>query len=392
MFYFASVGYIVFAAQSLSIRTEFQKKEKQALENLAKQQEGIKAVVEGTDSGQIISRLGASGLKIDDDADRIEGLRELEFQLALMSRERGRVWRNASPNSEVDPATGTVSVVFPIIKAAPVEGEEPVEEEAPVASGDLGLNADAVVYAFEQGSHSAGERQYVGEFRVTEVNDRQAVFEPLSNLATDQEAFERLKVSPGPWIIYESMPVDRNSRFAEYTEEQLRAMLPPDSVEEYLRDGTPKEPDDDPLRLQGLNADGDPVAKDEEPVSFRYRRMERAYSQLLKDYHKENTELIALIQASTADLEKLDSALQGAERLQAHREEEVGMLETDLATMKREREAIESHLNMLQTQIAKAERLLVETLNQNATLAARMERAQGDLTPVARGALDVDAL
>ncbi len=392
MFYFASVGYIVLASQSLSIRTEYQKKEKQALENLAKQEEGIEAILEGTDSGQIISRLGASGLKIDDDAERLEGLRDLEFQLALMSRERGRVWRNASPNSEVDPVTGSFSVVFPFIKPAPIEGEEPVEEEAATKPSDLGLNVDAVVYAFEQGPYADGERRYLGEFRVTEVNERQAIFEPLSNVAADPEAFERLKISPGPWIIYESMPIDRNSRFAGYSEEQLRAMLPPESVEEYLRDGTPQQPDDDPLRLEGLNADGDPVSEGEAPVSFRYRRMERAYTQLLKDYLKENTELMALIQASTADLKKLDSALKGAERLQAHREAEVSMLESDLEVMKREREAIESHLKMLQTQITKAERLLVETLNQNATLAARMERAQGNMTPVTSGALDIDAL
>lgn len=393
-FYFSAVGYIVLASQSLSIRTKYQEQEDKAITQTEKQTAENTALATGTKERGVMSRLSRKDVSIREEADEIGGILRLEHQVRMLNRDHGRVWRGAVPMS-IDQQTGTVTVGFPIAVAAPVEDEEPTEEAVPVA-GPLDLQRDAVVHIFEQGSASMNDpgagRQYLGEFRVTEVEGRQAVLEPLGQLTLDSYAGERLLDSQGPWIVYESMPVDDLDLFARFSDEELQQLLPAESVGEYIRDGEPANADDDPYRREGLDADGLVVGTDEEAVSYRFRRLPRDYSYLFNDLSREQADLIALMQASQTDVAKLTTALASAKKLTIFREEELQKLENDLKLLQRDRQAITQHVKALQAQIAKAERLLSETLQLNASLAAKISRSQGSLQPVAAGALDVDAL
>ncbi len=391
LLYFSGVGYSILAARSLDVRITYQEREKKALDNLAIQVTGYDALIYGTRDGRTISRL-SNDIIIDPEEEEVfKGLRDLQFQLTLMNRERGRVWRNAMPAGQVDPSTNQMLVQFPVIQP-PVDPETGEPAEQSVDTGDLTLSADAIVYAFEQGNFAQDNRKYIGEFHVIDVSGREAIFKWLGNSEIDPEAFARVGASRGPWIIYESMPMDRYDLFSEFSEEELRQILPESSVEEYLRHNTPKQDDDDPMRLVGVTENGELPKEGEEVVTEHYFRMLRAYDDIFMSYKKENTELLALIKGSTLDLQKLDAALESAKRLQAHREEERSMLEGDLEMIVKERKAMEDHFEALQSQIAKAERLLTETLALNAKLAAELTRSQAPLTPVSSPALDIDAL
>ena len=395
LLYFATVGYLILLAQEQSERHKHQKAEYNALVQLEKQLSENDALRSGTKNTSVINALRNRDVLIPDDASEIGGIRELEHQVRMLNRRRGRVWRNARPTSEVDLASGQVRVGFPM--QAPVVQEDDFSEQpaAPPAPAPLALQPGAVIYLFGQGEVSMdgqGNGQYLGEFRVLEVAGREALVEPLEQLQLDPDAAERLINSQGPWIVYESMPADSEDLFADYSEEELQALLPAQSLEEYVRDGAPSQEDDDPARLEGLDADGVPVKPGETPVKYRYRRLQRDYAYLFHDLNEEHAELLALIQAATADLQKLEQSLARAEALKTFRQDELQKLSSDLKLLSRDREEIEAYANMLQEQIAKAEGLLQEVLLDNAAIVAELTRAQGDLTPVASGALDVDAL
>ncbi len=392
-FYFSAVGYVVLASQSLSIRVKYQEQEDRALEQTEKLLAENEAIATGTKERSILTRLRNKEVMVPEESVETGGILRLEHQVRMLNRDHGRVWRGAVPMA-IDQQTGKATVGFPLAVATSPEEEEP-SEETPPAAGPLGLQEDAVVHIFEQGPASnepESGRQYLGEFRVTEVEGRQAMLEPLGQLELDPYAGERLLNSQGPWTIYESMPVDDLDLFTRFSEDELKQLLPAESVEEYLRDGEPATSDDDPFRTEGLNADGDPVGADEEAVSYRFRRLPRDYAYLFKDWGREQADLIAQMQASQVDVAKLTAALSGAKELKSFREEELQKLENDLKLLQRDREAITQHVKALQAHIAKAERLLEETLRLNASLAEQIAGAQGALKPVGSGALDVDAL
>ncbi|MGL4511759.1 MAG: hypothetical protein ACRCT8_01600 [Lacipirellulaceae bacterium] len=404
LLYFGAVGYFLLASQTLTLRGKFQKQLYTAQQDLDRQTVDIRALKVGTTDDTVIARLAAQETVIAEGAETIGGIQQLQHDLRIANRERGRVWRGGV-RTAIDQQTGRVTVEFPIAvvqKSTDEEGEEPTEEEAPAAApaGDtpLGLAPGSVVYAFEQGGTKAADKklaaEFLGEFRVVEVKGRVATLDPLSQFNLDPVSGQRLLASPGPWIVYESMPADRADLFAGLSEKQLRKLLPPSVVVEYLRDGKPASADDDEFRKQPLTDEGEPLAPDDagKAKKFNFRRMPRDYAFLFQDYDKEQAELTTQVQATQVDIQKLKTALVGAKALGAMREDESAKLRKDLASLKKDRDAVERHLKRLQSQIANAERLLEQTLRENAALVARAEQERGVLTPAASGALDADAL
>lgn len=401
LFYFASVGYAVLAARSLDTRLEHQERAHQAQVQLDEQAELMDGLRRGSSDPAIVRKLSNSDVLAADGGDSVTSTVQLEHELRMLNRMRGRVWKGAAPMSQVDPETMMVTVGFPVARPttqAPGAGEieeAPAEGPAP----PLGLEAGSIIYVFEhgplEGSDQGPPNQYLGEFRVEAVDGRQATLAPLDQLELDDYATERLVNSRGPWTVYETMPADSRDLFAGLDEETLRNLLPESVVEEYLRDGTPATPDDPPERLESVDADGNPVppdSADELGVAQRYRRRLRDYAFLLADLEADRAELIAREQAITSDLAKLDAALKGAEQIRDYRTEEIEKWRHDLAAVERERRAIESHASTLLQQIENAKRLLDATLRENAQLAQVRANNHGVLVPMGSGALDVDAL
>ena len=281
------------------------------------------------------------------------GIVQLTHQLRMKTRERGRVWRQVAPAGPLD-EQGRREVAIP--SAAP-----------------HGLQADTVVYVFEAGHPNVANppegQQYLGEFRVVESNETGVVLEVANVL--DNRTGERLARSQGPWTLYESMPMDRYSTFAGMDEDELRARLPASVVEEYIRHGQEPTPNADPRHVVGFDENDQllPPGELNNAVRKTYRRPLRDFAFLFAELIKERAVLMARIDAVREDNVKLEAALASAEKLAAFREEQKGLMQSDLAGMEKDRTAIEAHLQAVRQQLQNARQLVGDLLTANSELA-----------------------
>ncbi len=292
--------------------------------------------------------------------DSQTGIRQLEQRLKIVSRERGRVWRAVQPADPLDPQ-GQISVKVP----------RPTPH---------GLAPDTVVFAFETGQPNpaspADGPQYLGEFRVTAVQQDGAQLEPTQLL--DEQSALRLQQSQGPWSLYETMPADRHKLFAGLSAEELRQLLPEPSVQEYLRHGQPATPDDDQQDVIGLDQDGQRVDLDQPAAVVQrvYDRPLRDYAYLCSELAAQRVLILAQIRAVTEDNQRRTQALRSAEKLSVFREHQKVLLAQDLADMQSDRTAIESHHDLLQRQLHNAQAQIEARLAGNVRLARQLTEIQ----------------
>jgi hypothetical protein len=384
----ATAGFLILSAEVLRanavLRAQVNKTQHDLDEVLAKNT----ALEKGSRDPKIIAALTADEVKIPEGAEEIPSIEGLDHQLALAERDRGRVWRDAMP-AGVDPKTDTVKVSLepqqPPPTAAPgQEGAEAPKPAAPTAAGPIGINKDTILFLFEQGEPANPDPtkgpQYLGEFRVTDVKDKLVTMVAATQL--DDFDMKRLVSSKGPWVLHESMPVDKYELFAGLSEEQLRKWLPEKSVKEYLRHGTPKEPDDDPLRVMGFDDEGKPVEDMSKAVKILYQRRLRDYAAEFANLARDRVVLLADIAGVTKDNERLKNALASAQQLQSFREDEEKKLQVDLAGITKERAAIEKHLASVSQELTTERNELARLLNENARLAQRLSQRQAPSGPV----------
>jgi uncharacterized membrane-anchored protein YhcB (DUF1043 family) len=280
------------------------------------------------------------------------GIVELEHQLRMVTRERGRAWRDVAPAGQLN--QGRIEVNIP-------------------APAPHGLGKDTIVYAFETGNANpnepAGGRQYLGEFRVVETKETGAVLEPVGIL--DRRTGERLARSQGPWSLYETMPVDRYKTFAGMGEEELRKRLPASVVEQFIRHGQDADANDDPRNVVGVDENGKQLPPDqiENAAKKIFQRPLVDYAYLFSELARQKVVLMARIEAVTEDNAKLTAALESAEKLSAFREDQKKLMKADLAGMKKDRAAIEAHLKAVNKQLENARHLIDDFLAANSELA-----------------------
>jgi hypothetical protein len=174
------------------------------------------------------------------------------------------------------------------------------------------------------------------------------------------------------------MPIDRHEIFAGMTEEQLRQILPPQSVEEYIRQGTEARPDDEELRRTGYDADGNRLPPDKwaEAVTFRYERQLRDYAYLFQELAERRTELLADIAIAKQDTERLNAALASGQQVLQYREEEKRKLQHDLAGLQRDLSAIRRLQQQVEQQLQNARQAFTSLLAENNRLVGELARLQ----------------
>ncbi len=363
--FLSTLGFLVLAAETLRIHAVLRTRVNQLEGQLAEVRAQNDALVRGTGDAQIIGQLQSKDppLQMFEGTESLLSIEELDHRLLLATRIRGRVWRNVAP-AGIDAATGAVRIA----------AEQPVP---------AGFNADTVVYLFEEGPAELPAadgrpqgKQYLGEFRVVEAAGQQATLLPV--LPMDNFERARLAASRGPWAVYETMPVDRHQIFAGMSEEELRKILPRQSVEEYIRHGKEASKDDDEARIAGFDENGNRILPEQLGEAAK-----RIYQRRLRDYAADFDELarrrIAMevdIQAVKKDNERLAAAHTSAKQLQAFREDEIKKLSIDLAGITKERQTIDAHLAQVEQQLATAHELLAATLKRNSQLAAELARLQ----------------
>ena len=314
------------------------------------------------------------------------GVLELEHRLQMVSRDRGRVWRQVKKVGEVS-QEGQVEVEIPLPKphglengsivfafesdaaqTVAAETEEqpaPVAEEQPAAEGEAAAPADPT-----------SRKQYLGEFRVIETKETGVVLEPvqLINNVTGQ----RLVDSQGAWSLYESMPSDRHSLFADMSEEELQQLLPAESVEEYLRHGKPAQPADNEFDRVGLDENDEPVNIEnlDKAVKFIFDRPLRDYANLFAQLAQDRVLLMASKQAVQEDNAKLVASIESGKRLGEFRQQQIQSLSADLEGMKQDRAAIEAHRDQVLNMLANAKQLITASLEENSQMARQLKSTQ----------------
>jgi hypothetical protein len=354
--FLSTLGFFILAAETLRINAVLRKQVNDLERDLANYQARNDALEKGTEDPQIINELRNDEVRIADDAESMPSLAELEHQLLLATRARGRVWWNVTP-AGFEPQSGVVRVGV----------------ERPVPAG---VKQDSVVVLFEAGepqlpapNGAPRGAQYLGQFRVTQADAQTATLEPV--LPMDDFERQRIAASRGPWIMYDTMPADRHRIFAGMTEDMLRQKLPPQTADEYVRHGKPPGPADEVARQIGFDDSGKRLPPDQlgQAATKQYQRRLRDYALEFDELARRRVALLVDIAAVQKDNERLKVALESAKKLQAFREDEIRKLNKDLAGATRDRQAIERHLAQVQQQLARGRALLAQTLRRNSELA-----------------------
>jgi hypothetical protein len=384
--FLATAGFLILSAEVLRANAVLRAQANDLQKKLDTVTAKNVALDKGTRDPKLIGQLTGDEVKIPEGAEEAPSVDDLEHQLSLVERDRGRVWRDVAP-AGVDAKTETVKATIGAMQpapAAPVEGEAPKPAPAAAAAGPTGITKDSILFLFEQGEPANPDAtkgpQYLGEFRVTAVADKQVTMVAVQLL--DDFELKRLQTSKGPWVLHESMPVDQYKLFDGLTEEQLKKWLPEKSIKEYLRQGTAKEADDDPMRVVGVDEEGKPVdPKDmSKAVKILYQRRLRDYAVEFDELARDRILLLTNIAGVTKDNERLKAAIESAKKLQAFREDEQQKLGVDLAGITKERAQIEKHLAQVNQELAEDRQALAKLLDDNARLAEQLARLQGQWT------------
>jgi hypothetical protein len=370
LIFLSTIGFFLLASETVRINAVFRTKINSDQKLLDKAELQNDALQNGTENGAIIAELSGGEVPVKTAKDeqgneKIVSIADLDHELLIATRLRGRIWRNVKPAGAPNAQTGAVNVAVP----------------APTPAG---IKKDTVVFLFEEGptqppaANGAPQgAQYMGEFTVASAGPQQAGLQPV--LPLDEFQRRRLATSRASWIIYETMPLDRHEIFAKKTDKELQQLLPKKTVNEYIRDGKPATPDDDPFRVVGFDENNKPLPSGADLS----KATKKLYQRRLRDYAAEFDELsrrrIAMLtdrDALNKDIDRLKLAEDAAKKIQDFRQNERTKLTSDLAGLVKERTAIEKHLADVNKLLARARQLTAELKLRNDRLAAELAARQ----------------
>ncbi|MCC7475231.1 MAG: hypothetical protein IT425_07535 [Pirellulales bacterium] len=377
--FLATLGFFVLAAETLRVNAVLRSQVNRQETELLQLQADNDALHAGSEDAAIMARLrnGEPALKIAEEAESMASLGSLNHELMMMTRRRGRVWRNVTPAAPINPQTGAIQVNI----------------ASPAPSG-LDSNG-TVVFVFEEGApQPPGENgalrgpQYLGEFTVAQVSGQQAQLVPVNPLLPSDYQTRRLAGSRGPWVMYETMPTDRHEVYAAWNDEQLQQLLPKATANEFVRHGKEATTSDDPHRKVRIGVDNKPLLPDDagEATKVIYQRRLRDYDTEFNELTRRRIRMVAEIDAVKKDIEQLTAAMEVANKLEAYRTTERQKLTAELEGIRKERETIERHLAKLEEMLAKARQLTAEALARNRQMVAELAARQLAQPAADRGA------
>src|SRR4051812_23992003 len=293
LIFLATMGFFLLASETVRINTVYRTKIKGDQKDLDRVEPQNDALRNGTTDSAIISQLSGSDTPVKTTKDnegneKIDSIADLDHELLIAARLRGRIWRNVKPAGVPNAQTGAINVAIP----------------APTPAG---IKKETVVFLFDDGPPQPPAAngvprgpQYLGQFTVVSAGPQQAALQPV--LAGDEFERRRLATSRGPWIIYETMPLDRHEIYAGKPDQQLQQLLPKKTVNEYIRDGKPSNTDDDPIRVVGYDENGKPLP----PGGDLSKAAKKLYQRRLRDYAAEFDGLVRRRIAMLTDIDALN--------------------------------------------------------------------------------------
>ena len=248
-----------------------------------------------------------------------KGIEQLQDENVQLNREvtvalanRGRVWHNATRVRVSDAGVITAKI----------------EDPTP-----LGIEKKMVLFAFDDEDRG----KYLGEFVVTNVNNNQVELTPSMPLV--QSDLNIISNSRGPWVLYEIMPVDSHSLFAQIKDpSQLKALLPESANKEQ-----PQE-----IRDEYAN-DGKPI--DASNPEKSYVRALRDYAALFRKAFRTRTRLFAEKADLSAEATLVEAAVAGVQQDVTAAKAEKADLEKDLAGFQSDLAAVTTYVAALQKRI-----------------------------------------
>jgi hypothetical protein len=283
-----------------------------------------------------------------EDAEKIGQIEEVRAELNKLTVDRQRVWYKCDPQVSINRQTGAVSIKVSIDQPNP-----------------SGIANKSILYAFEEASAAgpaAEKGRYLGDFKVTSVGEKQITLEPASKLLPVD--LEKLAQAKRPWNLYDSLPHDNHEIFATLSEQDKKAMLPPDSVAEYIEDGQPA-PKDAPAR---------------DVVDGKFVRPLRDYSLLFNDYRREITVLVDRQEAVVRDNQLLKDAQADAQAQVKYYQDQTVVVGDLLAKISAQRDAVKAYLDKLQEKIAEVKANIQKYVQENKAMAGQLAKLQLDAT------------
>jgi hypothetical protein len=304
-----------------------------------------------------------------------EQVRQLKLQLYEQVVDRGRVWYGCRPQANADtPKTGAVVVG--------VEFPDPHQ-----------ITPNSVLFVFDELPIENGGR-YLGQFAVAGVDQANpsVALQPSSRMT--QQELQRLAQSAArqnaSWALYEIMPIDNHYSLSldELTEEELKALLPEQIVDEYLLDGQLMTLEE--VKQRGLagtvyridaneeivTSDGVPQEVETENEKGKYVRQLRDYEESFRQHGLERTALTDRVAATRRNVRYVEAANADAGQQLQYRQTEHDRLKDELAEVTRERALVAAHLQAVQAALDKLRAVVQETIRKNQAVAGEFARVQ----------------
>jgi hypothetical protein len=295
------------------------------------------------------------------------GIRQLELAIQKLTTLRGRVWYNCLPQ-QPNPQTGQVRVAT----------------DLPDPSG---IAVNSVLYVFEEAEVSKGGR-YIGEFKVDEVAEKLVALKPARKLVPwELQQLTESVGKKGSWVMYEQMPVDNHELLARLSEAEKKALLPADSVEDYLRDGQPATWEQmDEWGVKGLLLDDqgnllvDKQGARVPGAKGVYSRQLRDYGTLLEDFDRQRTLLFDLREATERDKKLVQDALAQAQAQIQACAKDIAETKADVAKLRAERDAVAQLHDSLNRRAADLRKEVTRLIEANQGIAGQIAKIQLDAT------------
>jgi hypothetical protein len=264
------------------------------------------------------------------------GLREARQELYRLTLHRPRIWANCD-----------VQVAAQKIRVTTDKQPDP-----------NGIAAGMLLFAFEQ-TPTKDQGRYLGSFIVTNVAGRQLELAPAANLFDRDLA--KLGRAKKPWVLCEYLPKDNREVFATLSEAQKKAILPGETVKEYLRDGKPAEADDPPQLKDAQN---------------NYVRALREYALLFSIYQERLNDLFDETESLKNDVKYTKTAEEQANRLNQSLQQQIAELKTRKTEAEAERDYVEQYRRRLAADIDALAGEFKKMIKENWTMGGRLAELQ----------------
>jgi hypothetical protein len=389
----ASIGFFILGARALKTHQYWQSEAERLEQELAWQRDRELVLMEGLSAPEVTAREerleeigGDTATGFEQGKQELEelggqarmGLRQVQLALDEQLVDRGRVWRGCRPQPSPETAqTGQIKVI--------VELPRPHR-----------ITPNTVLWGFDELPLHQGGR-YLGQFTVEGVDQTEVQLKPTVRMTGP--ALARLNQSAqrngASWSLYEIMPRDNHTSLAALSEAELKAMLPEETVDEYVSDGQLTTLGD--VKQRGLagdvvqvDASGEVVKRNglevevqAENVEGMYVRQLRDYEELFRHAHIRLTEGTDRVNALTRNNNYIDASLQDARRQVQYRQEERDRLaEVELPQNVRQRDEVAAHLKAVQSEFAEIQKALAEAMKRAAGMVSEIARIQREATQI----------